>query len=105
MCKTIKFNNNYPKLHGQREAKLLMAINEFPEKLLRTKYEALCLYDTIRDDGKYYQSWRAGENFILLLFLGDKNILFTTLRKDNEENRELYNSSIGDVFKIVVEGE
>lgn len=100
----IRFNNNYPKLCGQKQAKLLMCISDIPEKLLRTKYEDLFFYDTLRDDGKFYQAWQAGQKFLLLLFIGDKGFLFTTLRTDNEENREKYAGFVGVDFKIIIEG-
>lgn len=99
----IKFNNNYPKLNGQKSAKLLMCISDLPERLLRTKYEDLLFYDTRRDDGKFYQAWQAGQKFLLLLFLGDKGLLFTTLRTDNEENRDKYAGFVGVDFEIIIE--
>lgn len=100
----IKFNNAYPKLHGQKTAKLLMCLSDIPEKLLRTKYNDLLEYDTLRNDGSFYRSWYAGQKFLLLLFLGDKGILFTTLRADNDENRNKYAGLIGAEFEIIIEG-
>ena len=99
----IKFNNNYPKLHRQKTAKLLMCISDLPENLLRTKYADLYFYDTLRDDGKFYQAWQAGQKFLLLLFLGDKGLLFTTLRPDNIENRDQYADFVGADFEIIIE--
>lgn len=101
--KTIKFANRFPKLHNQKTATLLMALTDLPENVLRNKYSALWLYDTLCDNGTFYQSWRAGQNFILLLFLGDMGIMFPTLRTDNEENRNKYCESIGEIFNIEVE--
>lgn len=100
----IKFNDNYPKLHGQKSAKLLMCLSDIPEKLLRTKLRDLFFYDTLRNDGKFYQSWHVGQKFLLLLFLGDKGILFTTLRADNDENRDKYAGAVGEEFEIIIEG-
>lgn len=98
----ILFDNDYPKLHGQKQAKLLMSIGDVSEALLRTKFADLLDYDTQRSDGKFYRSWQVGEKFLLLLFLGDKGILFTSLRKNNEENRNIYNNSVGDIFEIII---
>lgn len=100
----IKFNNNYPKLHNQKHARLLMCLSDIPEKLLRTKYRELLFYDTQMSDGRFYQSWTVGQKYLMLLFLGDKGILFTTFRTDNEENRDKYAGAIGEVFEIIIEG-
>lgn len=99
--KTIRFNDNYPKLHGQTEAKLVFILS-IPEKSLRTVFNDLWLYDTLCSDGKYRQAFSVGQRFLLLLFLGDKNILFTTLRTDNEENRAKYFNFVGQDFKLEV---
>ena len=100
----IKFNNDYPKLHGQKRAKLLMCLSDLSENLLRHKYRDLFLYDTLRNDGAYYQKYYVGQKFLLLLFLGDKGILFTTLRADNDENWDKYAGAIGEEFEIIIEG-
>lgn len=98
----IKFNNNYPKLHGQKRARLLAVITGFSGELLKSRFPDLVFYDTLRDDGRYYDI-KPDESYILLLFEGDKGILFTTFRKDNEENFVRYNTSIGQIFWIKVE--
>lgn len=98
----IKFNNKYPKLKGQRHARLIAAFNGMTSELLRNKFPDLMFYDTERDDGRYYNI-EDGETYILLLFLGDKGNLFTSLRKQNDENVAKYNDSIGELFNIVIE--
>jgi hypothetical protein len=40
---------------------------------------------------------------MLLLFVGDKNIMFSSLRKQNGENAILYAESVGELFKITVQ--
>ncbi len=99
--KIIKFKDNYPKLHNQTSAKLVFVLS-IPEKLLRKVFNDLWMYDTLCSDGKNRLSYQVGQRFLLLLFLGDKNILFTTLRTDNEENRAKYFNSIGAEFKLEV---
>ena len=99
--KIIKFKDNYPKLHNQTSAKLVFVLS-IPEKLLRKVFNDLWMDDTLCRDGKNRLSYQVGQRFLLLLFLGDKNILFTTLRTDNEENRAKYFNSIGAEFKLEV---
>lgn len=98
----IVFNNKYPKLHGQKTARLLAVITGFSGELLQSRFPDLVFYDTLRDDGRYYNI-KPDENYILLLFEGEKGILFSTFRKDNEVNFVKYNPSIGQLFKIKIE--
>ena len=98
----ITFNNNYPKLHGQKRARLLAVITGFSGELLQKRFPDLMLYDTLRDDGRYY-AINQDETYILLLFEGDNGILFTTFRKDNDGNFYKYNGLIGQIFKIKIE--
>ena len=97
----IKFDCNYPKLHNQKEARLVMVIQEISGEMLLHAFPDLTFYDTLRDDGLYY-GIRPDFEYMLLLFVGDKNIMFPTLRKQNEENAKLYAESIGEIFKISV---
>lgn len=98
----IAFNNNYPKLHRQKHARLLAVITGFSGELLKNRFPDFMYYDTISDDGRYYRI-NPDETYILLLFEGDKGILFSSFRKDNDENFAKYNTSIGQFFKIKVE--
>lgn len=91
----IKFNHNYKKLHNQKTARLLSADYYYGKDLPKEFIE----YDT---EGKYEIDKK--QEYIKLLFRGDKGIPFTTLRKNNSENREKYCSLTADTkFKIVVE--
>lgn len=83
----LLFNKNYTKLHGQSIAVLLTITEvEINDKTYLSKdYNDFVRYDTepffsTFDEGKYLH----------LSFLGDKGIPFTTLRKNNEENRKKY---------------
>ena len=100
--KEIEFDNNYPKLHKQETARLLMVIQDVSGALLNNEFFQFMKYDTLRDDGLLYNI-KNEENYMLLLFLGDKNILFSSLRKQNEENAILYAESVGELFKITVQ--
>lgn len=99
--KEICFDNNYPKLHNQKQARLVLALQEIPGEMLRKNFFDLMMYDTERDDGLYY-GIKEDEEYMLLLFVGEKNIMFSTLRKQNQENVELYAESIGELFSITV---
>ena len=100
--KEIKFNDNFPKLHNQKQARLVMVIQEISGEMLFRNFSELLSFDTRRSDGKYYDfDWE--KEYMLLLFVGDKDIMFSTLRKQNEENAILYAESVGDLFKITVE--
>ena len=100
---TISFNNNQPKLHGQEYATLLAVFNDVPGELLHSKMPELIKYDTIRDDGKFYQLDPCGK-YMILLFKGDLGILFSSIRKSNDENISKYNDSIGEVFYLDIKG-
>lgn len=104
VLKEIKFDNNYPKLHDQKAARLLMVIQDVSGELLNNEFYYLMKYDSLRDDGLLYNI-KPDETYMLLLFLGDKNILFSTLRKQNEENAILYAESVGEIFKIEIKTE
>ena len=43
------------------------------------------------------------KEYMMLLFIGDKDIMFPTFRKQNEENAALYSESVGELFEVVVE--
>jgi len=74
----IDFSSQYGKLHWQKKARLiyveLKSFSEFGVDFHAYDSESLYVFDgTYR--GKY----------ILLVFLGENNIPFTTIRKDDEE--------------------
>lgn len=98
----IRFDNHYPKLHNQKHARLVMVIQDISGEMLLKKYPDFTGWDSIRDDGRYYDI-KPEETYMLLLFIGDKNIMFSTLRKQNEGNAILYAESVGELFEVVVE--
>lgn len=99
--KKISFDNNYPKLHNQTAAELLLVINDVSGAMLNTVCERVTKYDTLRGDGKYYHI-ENDQVFMILVFLGDKGIPFTSIRKMNQENIDKYCDSVGEVFLIDV---
>lgn len=103
-CKNLKkisFNNDYPKLHNQATAELLLVINDVSGAMLNTICERVTKYDTLRNDGKYYHIDN-NQDFMILVFLGNKGIPFTSIRKMNQENIDKYCDSVGEVFLIDV---
>lgn len=93
--KTVKFNYNYSKLHNQKSGFLVWVdvvhmSETFPN-------EETYLYDT---DGKY--EFELKKDYLQLVFLGDKDIPFTTYRDDNFENRIKYVGHVGEVFEFEV---
>ena len=103
----INFSHNYIKLQDQTSATLLAV---FPLKLSRNDVSHNSLsqffidYDTAIKDGGNYKL-RSGE-YVVLLFLGNKSIPFTTIRSRigmyglNKE--EYYTKHIGEEFEIVI---
>ncbi|AKL98283.1 hypothetical protein [Endomicrobium proavitum] len=98
----IRFKHNFLKLENQSSAQLILAkeINFKNDKdFVFVNYDAAYLTDDCSikfhdlPDGKY----------LLLLFVGYDNILFTTLRKNNKENREKYAKNVGRYFEIIIE--
>lgn len=98
MSKIIKFNDNYPKLHGVTEATLVgieqCKISEIPEALL--------LYEITMSDGKQYLFKLNQDSKVLILLFVSNDILFSTIRKANEDNIHYFNE-IGQNFKIKIE--
>lgn len=99
--KQIFFDNNYPKLHGQKTARLCGVLTSVKPELLEAKFPGLIEFDTTRDDGRRY-AIKNDETYMLLLFIGEKWIMFPTLRKENKENLRRYADSIGETFEIVI---
>jgi len=90
----ITFSHNYPKLHGQKRAMLLMLEKTILSKLTDEFIE----YDTKYDGGGHYHL--APGVYIMLVFLGEKYIPFTTMRPFTEEKYQYYKTGIGKTFTI-----
>lgn len=101
----IIFDNDYPKLSGATHGELVAVINNVSAEILKTKWNGLLKYDTLRSDGRYF-GIQDGIYYMLLLFIGDNGHLIPTLRKQNSENSDKYNLLIGSDFEFVImEGE
>ena len=90
----IKFNRNYKKLHNQTSAELIY----YDFKSGAEFHKEFIEYDT---DNRYEID--KTQEYLFLVFIGNKDIVFTTLRKANTENLLKY--VLGRKYKIVVEGE
>lgn len=92
----IKFSHNYPKFHGQKSATLLVVekciLSKLPDKFIE--------YDTVYEDGHYHL---APGVYMILVFLGDEFIPFTTVRPWTEEKYRYYHSNIGNIFDVEIE--
>ncbi len=89
----IKFSHNYPKLHAQKTA-TLMAVYFRNRDVLTDKFIE---YDTAFDGGHYPLP---DNHYLVLVFLGDEMIPFTTVRRWTEEKEKYYRDAIGCTFEI-----
>ena len=99
----IKFSHCYPKLHGQKQARLvdieLYDRADMTDKFIEydTRYYTDYLMPSL--DGHYpLPSGR----YMILLFQGDERIPFTTVRRFTDEKYRYYHSNIGKIFDIVI---
>lgn len=96
----IEFAHNYPKLHGQKTAYLIHVESDVLARLSQKLIE----YDTqyIDADGtkRYYQL--SGYFMLVLYFMGDYGIPFTTIRKATTEKQRFYQDNIGEKFQITI---
>lgn len=89
----ISFSHRYPKLHRQESARLLSIE-------LRDRCELSDIfieYDTVFDGGHY--PLPAGR-YMVMVFLGNELIPFTTVRRWTEEKFRYYKSGVGLIFNI-----
>lgn len=99
----IRFSHDYVKLHDQHHARLLatFTINIGKERL---ESDPLLLYDTLTVEGKRFRLG-TGQH-VLLLFLGDKGIPFTTIRprrnRQGMDKLTYYHDLIGEDFEITI---
>ncbi len=91
---TVKFSHDFSKLRGQKSGFLVWVdIYHVGNDMPRETKE----YDT---DGKY--EFKPNTDYLQLVFLGDKDIPFTTYRNDTLKNRSKYIGHIGEVFEFKV---
>lgn len=92
----IKFSHDYPKLHSQKYAKLLYVTVRDKKELSEDFIE----YDTAYGDGWNYNL--PDGQLLLLCFIGEKHIPFTTARKYSHEKEVDYRKSVGYEYEICV---
>jgi hypothetical protein len=107
----IKFSHNYPKIWGQKEATLIL-IRVLDAKAVQNNKDLL-EYDTrydlpdyspdFFDELVYYPLPKTGK-LIQLIFIGDKDIPFCTIRRHTPEKEKYYDSKLGYKFAIVIGG-
>lgn len=97
MANRIGFSHHYSKMHGQTYG-VLVGVFVYVIDRKWTSEETIA-YDTDGvfplDDGEYLQ----------LVFIGNKQIPFTTYRKNTPENREKYCGHEREVFDFYFKGE
>lgn len=101
----IKFSHDYPKLWGQKTAELI-AVRIIDAQAISINKQ-LIEYDTkylVRESPPlygYYQLPKIGK-LIQLIFIGNFDIPFCTLRRYIPDKYEFYKGKIGSVFNVVV---
>jgi len=96
MANVIKFSDDYPKLWGQKVARLVHVY-------ILSYYDMhpdLVEYDTKTADGKYYPLPKT--TLIQLVFVGDKQIPFCTIRRHTKEKYGYYLSKLNKEFLVEV---
>jgi hypothetical protein len=98
----IKFSHQYPKLYRQATAELVK-VKISPVSDLAP---AMVEYDTMYfEDGKETPSHfplPPSGIFLILYFIGNLGIPFTTIRRISSEKHRHYNANIGNIFQIVL---
>jgi len=111
----LKFDHPFFKLYGQKTAKLIhidrVSYSDLDPLMIEmdTQYSAI-----VPDKDKEHEEVTRREirtcklkkgGLVLLVFLGNKNIPFTTLRNGRDSTFRRYRDQVGDTFDIVVKGE
>lgn len=99
---TIKFAKNFLKLHGQTSAELVAVRLVDTALMSPADFDELYNYDCKADDGSYYPL-NKDKTYTQLIFIGNKNIPFATLR--NKDKYMDYIDMIGHTFNIEVEND
>lgn len=99
----IKFSHDYPKLHGQRSAVLMQVFVVSKHNLSKS----FLAYDTVfvNTNTNHLEFFKLeGTKFLVLLFMGEKHIPFTTIRAAWPPSKETYyRNNIDCTFDIVIE--
>jgi hypothetical protein len=98
----IKFSHHYPKLWKQTKA-ILIDIRILDAGLVQTNLELLH-YDTVYHDEDYwgYYDLSSEGDLIQLIFIGNYDIPFCTLRRHTKQKYDYYRNLLGQEFEIEV---
>lgn len=100
----IKFSHNYPKLHGQTSAVLLVVRElSFP----KDKNDDLIEYDSAYPSPHGIDFYPLPDGpYLQLIFVGNKHIPFCTIRHKyggfRKNKKEYYESLVGQNFQIII---
>lgn len=96
---TIKFEEDYLKLHGQHRGFLLyVQVVDYDDLS-----EEFLIYDTTKVSGSRYHL-PSGQQYIRLVFLGEKGIPFTTVRRMDYSKHGYYREHTKEWFELVIGG-
>ena len=101
----INFSHHYPKLHAQERARLIRVVISDVKALPRSFVH----YDTVYLDRdglfpqteKYYALPESG-NVLILYFVGNQLIPFSTVRRWTAEKERWYTGMINMIFEVAV---
>jgi len=101
----IKFSHIYPKLWKQTECYLILVRTMDKGAVNKSLQQYDTLYDDYKEDGAinigYYEL--PNTKLLQLIFIGNFDIPFCTLRRYTPEKEKYYESSIGHEFQVVIE--
>ena len=100
MMNIIKFAKQFLKLHGQTSAELVAVRLVDTALMSYTDFDTLVEYDCKATDSSYYPL-NKDKTYTQLIFIGNKNIPFATLR--NKDKYMDYVNMIGHIFCITIQ--
>lgn len=93
--KTIAFAHEYPKLYNQTHGVLLALFKTHRSKL----HEMLISYDTMYVEGNERKFYHLPDDYlIVLIFMGNFNIPFSTIRRYSDKKFDYYSQLRGKKF-------
>ncbi|MCD7879030.1 MAG: hypothetical protein LUG16_03750 [Candidatus Gastranaerophilales bacterium] len=95
----IIFNNHFKKLKNYKSGTVIFVVTGLSGRLLKSKYYLLTYIDTLRSDNKLL-ALDDKEVYMIVFLVSETGEIFTTIRKENQENLEKYN--VGEIFVIKI---
>lgn len=104
----IKFSHKYPKLWNQKSAHLIQIriIEKGCVNDELKEYDTKFYHDQFYDHHGNLRDWKESyyelpnTKLLQLIFIGDKDIPFCTLRRWTPNKEKYYQSKVGEEFKI-----